>query len=98
MLLITALGSDMVLAAMRDGAAVNGAALRQLLFFYPSIMYVVCFSHTITNVGSQFQFRVLDVFFCHWVNLFAHSFNARLLGGRELDSPRNHTVNEPNTQ
>lgn len=72
-------GSNMVLAAMRDGASVNGAAIRQLLFFYPNIMDVVCFSHTIDNVGSHFVFRVLDIFFRYWVSLFAHSFNANLL-------------------
>jgi len=71
--------SDMVLAAMRDGASVNGFAIRQLLFFYPNIMDVVCFSHTIDNVGSHFDFSILDLFFRHWVSLFAHSFNAKLL-------------------
>jgi hypothetical protein len=40
-------GPNMVLATMRDGAAVNGAAIRQLSFFYPNIFYVTCFSHTI---------------------------------------------------
>ena len=70
---------DMILAAMRDGASVNGNAIKQLLFFYPTIMDITCFSHTINNVGSYFVFKVLDVFFHHWVNLFAHSYNAKLL-------------------
>ena len=70
---------DMILAAMRDGASVNGNAIKQLLFFYPKIMDITCFSHTINNVGSKFVFKVLDVFFHHWVNLFAHSYNAKLL-------------------
>ena len=64
---------------MRDGAAVNGAAIKQLLFFYANIMDVICFSHTINNVGCHFVFRVLDTFYRHWVNLFAHSYNAKLL-------------------
>ena len=86
-------GPNMVLAAMRDGAAVNGAAIRQLLYFYPSSMDVVCFSHTINNVGSHFQFRVLDVFFRHWVNLSAHSFNARLLWREKTgQSTKSHSV------
>ena len=72
-------GPNMVLAGMRDGAAVNGTAIKQLLFFYPNIMDVICFSHTINNVGCHFVFRVLDTFFRHWVNLFAHSYNAKLL-------------------
>lgn len=72
-------GPNMLLAIMRDGAAVNGAAIRQLSFFYPNILDVVCFSHTIDNVGSHFEFRVLELFFRHWVSLFAHSYNAKLL-------------------
>ena len=34
---------DMILAAMRDGASVNGNAIKQLLFFYPKIMDITCF-------------------------------------------------------
>lgn len=69
---------SMLYATMRDGAAVNGAAIRQLSFFYPNIFDVVCFSHTIDNVGTNFRFRVLDIFFQHWKSLFALSFNAKL--------------------
>ena len=72
-------GPNMVLAGMRDGAAVNSTAIKQPLFFYPNIMDVICFSHTINNVGCHFMFRVLDTFFRYWVNLFAHSYNAKLL-------------------
>lgn len=46
-------GPNMLIAAIRYGASVNGAALRQLLFFYPNMMDIVIFSHTIDNVGSQ---------------------------------------------
>ena len=70
---------DMILAGMRDGASVNTNAIKQLLFFYPNIMDITCFSHTIDNVGSKFVFKVLDLFFHYWVNLFAHSCNAKLL-------------------
>lgn len=34
-------GPNMVLAGMRDGAAVNGTAIKQMLFFYPNIMDVI---------------------------------------------------------
>ena len=57
----------------------NGASLRQLRFFYSNLFDVVCFSHTIDNVGNHFEFRILDSFTQYWVSLFAHSFNARLL-------------------
>ena len=56
-------GSDMVLAAMRDGASVNRAAIRQQLLFYPNILDVVCVSHTIDNVRSHFDFSILDLLF-----------------------------------
>jgi hypothetical protein len=44
------LGPNVVIGATRDGASVNGAALRQLMFFYQNLFDVVCFSHTIDNV------------------------------------------------
>ena len=72
-------GPNMVLAGMRDGATVKSAAIKQLLFFSLNIKDVICFSHTINNVECHFVFRVLDTFFRHWVNLFAHSYNAKLL-------------------
>lgn len=72
-------GPNMLLATMRDGVAVNSAAIRQLSFFYPNIFDVACFSHTIDNVGNHFQFRVLDILFRHWISLFANSYNAKLL-------------------
>ena len=43
-----------VLAMMRDGVAVNGAAVRSLKPFMPAMIDVVCFSHTLDNVGSAF--------------------------------------------
>ena len=48
-----------LLAAMRDGAPVNEAGLRQVMFFFPNILNVICFSHTIDNVGKHFEFSVL---------------------------------------
>ena len=72
-------GSSATIGGMRDGASVNGAALRQLLFFYPKLFDVVCFSHTIDNVGSHFEFHILDSFARYWKSMFAHSYNARLV-------------------
>ena len=79
-------GPNMVFAVMRDGAADNGAAIKQLRFFYSIIMDVIFFSHTINNVGCHFVFRVLDTFFRHWINLFAHSYNAKLLWKERTES------------
>ena len=67
-----------LLAAMKDGAFMNQAALQQVRFFFPQLLDVTCFSHTIDNVGKHFEFRVLDKFAQYWVSLFSHSTAARL--------------------
>ena len=48
-----------VVAAMRDSAAVSGAAMRNLTILYPNIMDITCFSHTANNTGKHFQFEAL---------------------------------------
>ena len=86
-------GPNMLIAGMRDGASVNGAALNQLKFFYPNLMDIVCFSHTIDNVGAHFVFRILDSFTQYWVSLFAHSYNARLIWKEKTgQSMRSHST------
>ena len=50
-----------IIGRIRNGASVNGAALQQLKFFY-SNFDVVCFSHTIDDIGNHFEFRILDSF------------------------------------
>ena len=72
-------GPNTIIGGVRDGASVNGAALRQLKFFYSNLFDVVCFSHTIDYVDNHFVFRVLDSFSQYWIGLFAHSCNARLI-------------------
>ena len=67
-----------LLAAMKDGASVNQAALQQVRFFFPQLLDVTCFSHTIDNVGKHFEFRVLDTFVQYRVSLLSHSAAARL--------------------
>ncbi|KAK3749798.1 hypothetical protein QZH41_000861 [Actinostola sp. cb2023] len=67
-----------LLAAMRDGAAVNEAALRQIGFYFPNVFNVKCFSHTIDNAGKHFEFSVLDTFSRYWSTMFALSPAARL--------------------
>ena len=69
-------GPSVVIRAMRDGASGNGAALRQLSFFYSELLDIVCFSHTKDNVGNHFEFQVLDLFFRYWIGMFSHSYNA----------------------
>ena len=55
-------GPNTIIGGIRDGASVNGAALRQLEFFYSNLFDVVCFLHAIDNVGNHFKFRILDSF------------------------------------
>ena len=63
---------------MKDGASVNKAALQQVKFFFPQLLDVTCFSHTIDNVGKHFEFRVLDTFAQYWVSMFSHSAAVRI--------------------
>ena len=63
-------GPTALIGGMRDGVSVNGAALRQLMFFYPKRFDVVCFSNTIDNVGNHFEFKILDLFARYWISIF----------------------------
>ena len=49
-----------VIAAMRDGASVNGCALRAVKALYPKMFEVTCFSHNIDLVGSRFEVPTLQ--------------------------------------
>ena len=71
--------ADKVVADSRDGAAVNGAALRQLRdLLYPKLLDLVCLSHSLDNVGAWFRTPTLDNFTQWWVSLFARSPAARI--------------------
>ena len=43
-----------LIATMRDGASVNQATLDRIQFMFPKTFNVVCFSHTLNNVGNHF--------------------------------------------
>ena len=61
-------GPTAIIGGMRDGASVNGAALRQLMFFYPKLFDVVCFSHTIDDVVNATYYLEGDgplIFTCY---------------------------------
>lgn len=70
--------AELIIAFMRDGASVNSAAVRALSVFYPNSLDVVCFSHTINNVGHRFVFPLLQEFTRLWISLFAHSARVKL--------------------
>ena len=67
-----------LLAAMKDGASVNQAALQHVRFFSLQLLDVTCFSHTMDNVGKHIEFRVIANFAQYWVSMFSHSAAARL--------------------
>ena len=69
--------ANSLLAAMRDGASVNQAALNRIQFFFPKMLNIVCFSHTLDNVGSHLVTPTLQEFGNLWVRLF-HSYRAKL--------------------
>ena len=85
-------GPNTIIGGIRDGASVNGAALRQLKFFYSNLFDVVCFSHTIDNVGNHFEFRILDSFTQYWVSLFAIVLMLGCFGRRKQAKPCVHIV------
>ena len=72
-------GPNMVLATTRDGAAVNGAAIRQLSFFYPNIFDVTFFLIPLIMWEPISNLEFWIYFFRHWISLFANSYNAKLL-------------------
>ena len=68
-----------LLAAMRDGASVNQAALNIVSFIFPNMVNVVCFSHTLDNVGNHFEIPTLKEFGSLWIRMFCNSCKAKLL-------------------
>ena len=73
------IGSDQLIAAMRDRAAVNNVAMRTLAVVYSKLLDVGCFSHTIDRVGQHFKTPILSEFSTSWIMLFSHSPKAKLL-------------------
>lgn len=65
-------------AAMRDGASVNGAAIRTVKVVFPKVVDVRCFSHAIDGIGSHFNIPTLRRFLQLWNALFGHSPATRI--------------------
>ena len=70
---------DSLIAAMRDGASVNQAALNRIQFIFPKTFNVVCLSHTLDNVGNHFVIPNLTEFGNLWIRLFSQSHKAGLM-------------------
>ena len=71
--------ANSLLAAMRDGASVNQAALDRIAFIFPKMLNVVCFSHTLNNVGNHLVIPLLVEYGSLWIRMFRHSCKAKLL-------------------
>ena len=74
-----------LLACMRDGASVNGKAMRTIEIMYPKVMNINCFSHALDLVGSKFVIPNLDKFTKHWFMIVQHSSKAKLLWRQRTD-------------
>ena len=70
--------ANSLLTAMRDGASVNEEALNCIAFIFPNVLNVVCFSHTVDNVGNHLAIPTLLQFGNLWIRLFSHSHQAKL--------------------
>ena len=68
-----------MIAHIRDGASVNQAALNRIRFIFPKTFNVVCFSHTLDNVGNPFVIPNLTEFGNLWIPLFSQSHKAGLM-------------------
>ena len=71
--------SDLILAAMRDGASVNNVAIGVVKIVYDKVMDVRCFSHTLDIVGDKFKNPFLASFSSYWVSLFSHSPKTKMI-------------------
>eukprot|EP00117_Sycon_ciliatum_P019577 scpid46117/ scgid1592/ len=69
-----------LVAAIRDGAAVNRVAVERVKeIMYGDLLDVICMPHSLDNVGWHFDTPILDEFLQWWVSLFARSPAPRLL-------------------
>lgn len=71
--------SSSVIAIAKDGASVNGAAMRTISVVYPDLVNITCFSHMLNRVGEHFVTPNLSEFTSLWISLFSHSSKAKLL-------------------
>ena len=70
------IGSNHLIAAMRDRASANNVAMKTLKIVYPSVLNVGCFSHTLDLVG---KLPNLTEFLNYWLLLFSHSVKCKFL-------------------
>lgn len=60
---------ELIVASSRDSCATNGAGLRVISPFLPSMMCVLCYSHMLQGTGSRLNFDCLDAFLAPFISL-----------------------------
>ena len=71
--------SSRLVTAIRDGAAVCGAALNNMKeIMFPQLFDLICSLYSSDNVGRHFDTPLLDEFGLVWIGLFAKSPGAKL--------------------
>ena len=73
------IGSNHLLAAMRDRASTNEVAMRTVMVLYLRLLDVGCFAHTLDLVGKHFHTTTLSEFGILWISLFSHSTKVKML-------------------
>lgn len=69
---------DVTIAGSRDSCATNGAAMRSLkLGALPSLVDIMCFSHTLHNCAKHMDLQGLEKWLSPWFQLIAHAQAAR---------------------
>lgn len=84
--------ANSLIAAMRNEASVKQAALNQIGLIFPNMLNVVCFSHTLDNIGNHGVIPTLLQFGNYCIGVFSYSNQAKLawqdLTGRKPKSYR----------
>ena len=86
------ISTQLLLAAMKDRAAVNETAVRTLKVVYPNLLNIGCFSHAIDRVGEHFNTPNLSEFVTNWINLFSQVLKQSFCGLNRLESQWKLTV------
>lgn len=66
-----------LVGVLRDGAAVNGAALDLIHFNISTAVQIICHSHVISRIGERFHAPLLEDYLSALNMLFAHSAAVR---------------------
>lgn len=66
-----------LVGVLRDGAAVNGAALDKIHFNISTAVHILCHSHVIARIGDRFNAPLVEEYFSALSMLFAHSAAVR---------------------